>query len=127
VKIACFLYKIDRHRGHRFSSVNKMACSLPFSKLSLLLLFASLSFSYATSRHPAFPPQSSKAERLIRSFNLFPKEPFNTIQELHHLHTFVPGQIVETNFSFLGASGPPVEDLGHHAGYYSLPHSKAAR
>ncbi|QCD88134.1 serine carboxypeptidase-like [Vigna unguiculata] len=104
-----------------------MACSLPFSKLSLLLLFASLSFSYATSRHPAFPPQSSKAERLIRSFNLFPKEPFNTIQELHHLHTFVPGQIVETNFSFLGASGPPVEDLGHHAGYYSLPHSKAAR
>jgi len=40
---------------------------------------------------------------------------------------FVPGEIVEKKFSFLGKSGPPVEDLGHHAGYYSLPRSKASR
>ncbi|OIW05824.1 hypothetical protein TanjilG_23610 [Lupinus angustifolius] len=39
---------------------------------------------------------------------------------------FTPGTLVEKNFSFLAASGPSVEDLGHHAGYYSLPHTKAA-
>jgi len=105
-----------------------MASSLSFSKLSLLLLFASFSFSYATSRfshHPAYPTQTSKAEKLIRSLNLFPKEPFNSIEGDHE--GFVPGKIVEKKFSFLGDSGPSVEDLGHHAGYYSLPHSKAAR
>jgi len=106
-----------------------MASSLSFFKLSLLLFFASFSFSHATSRFThrlAYQPQPSKAERLIRSLNLFPKEPFNTIQG-DHLDSFVPGKIVEKKFSFLGNSGPPVEELGHHAGYYSLPHSKAAR
>ncbi|KAL2328561.1 hypothetical protein Fmac_021988 [Flemingia macrophylla] len=47
---------------------------------------------------------------------------------LVHDHVgFVPGKIVEKKFSVFGDSGPPVEDLGHYAGYYSLPNSKEAR
>ncbi|XP_019451934.1 PREDICTED: serine carboxypeptidase-like [Lupinus angustifolius] len=68
-------------------------------------------------------PQS-QAERLIRSFNLFPEDLVNMID---NEPGFTPGTLVEKNFSFLAASGPSVEDLGHHAGYYSLPHTKAAR
>jgi len=90
--------------------------SSPSSKLSLLFFFfLSLSSSFATSdpsHDPAHQPQSH-AEKLIRSHD--------------DDDGFVPGMIVEKKFSFLGDSGPSVEDLGHHAGYYSLPHSKAAR
>lgn len=34
---------------------------------------------------------------------------------------------MEKKFSFFGDSGPSIQDLGHHAGYYSLPNSRAAR
>ncbi|OIW05826.1 hypothetical protein TanjilG_23612 [Lupinus angustifolius] len=68
-------------------------------------------------------PQS-QAEKLIRSFNLFPEDLVNIID---NEPGFTPGTLVEKNFSFLAASGSSVEDLGHHAGYYSLPHTKAAR
>ncbi|KAL2328559.1 hypothetical protein Fmac_021986 [Flemingia macrophylla] len=98
-----------------------MASSPTLSKFSLtlaLLFFILLSSSYAK------PPQS-QAQRLIRSLNLFPNKPVNIIKGDDV--DFVPGKIVEKKFSFLGDSGPSVEDLGHHAGYYSLPHSKAAR
>ncbi|ESW04313.1 hypothetical protein PHAVU_011G084700 [Phaseolus vulgaris] len=105
-----------------------LSSSPSLSKLSLLLFFfLSLSSSYATfdpSHHPAYLPQSH-AERLIRSLNVFPKDSVNITKGDHG--GFVPGMIVEKKFSFLGDSGPSVEDLGHHAGYYSLPHSKAAR
>ncbi|TKY67171.1 Serine carboxypeptidase 49 [Spatholobus suberectus] len=107
-----------------------MASSPILSKVSLslvLLFFVSLSSSYATSRlthDRAYPPQS-QAEKLIRSLNLFPKDPVNIVKGDHA--SFVPGKIVEKKFSFLGDSGPSIEDLGHHAGYYSLPHSNAAR
>ncbi|TKY67169.1 Serine carboxypeptidase 49 [Spatholobus suberectus] len=109
-----------------------MASSPSRSKVSLslvLLFFVSLSFSNATSRFThvrAYSPQS-QAEKLMRSFNLFPKDPLSVIKGGDDHADFVPGKIVENKFSFLGDSGPPVEDLGHHAGYYSLPHSKAAR
>ncbi|KAK7262258.1 hypothetical protein RJT34_29823 [Clitoria ternatea] len=111
-----------------------MASSPTFSRIcvSLLLLFffVSLSSSNATSRFILghAKPTQSRAERLIKSLNLFPKDPVNIIKggDLHDFE-FVPGKIVEKKFSFLGDSGPSIEDLGHHAGYYSLPHSKAAR
>ncbi|TKY72654.1 Serine carboxypeptidase 49 [Spatholobus suberectus] len=106
-----------------------MASSPTLSKISLslvLLFFVSLSSSNATSRlthSVAYSPQS-QAEKLIRSLNLFPKDPVNIVKG--DLAGFVPGKIVEKKFSFLGDSGPSIEDLGHHAGYYSLPSSKAA-
>lgn len=103
-----------------------MASSPTFSKVSLLLL-VSLSFSYATSgfnHEHAYPPQS-QAEMLTRNLNLFPKDPVNIIKG--DFDSFVPGKIVEKKFSLLGHSGPSIQHLGHHAGHYSLPHSKAAR
>ncbi|XP_058734965.1 serine carboxypeptidase-like [Vicia villosa] len=108
-----------------------------FSKtcLSLFLFFISFSLSCATSRitlqHP-FPSttkfsSNQRAEQLIRSFNLFPKHSANIHGE-YSIDDFVPGKIVEKSFSFLASSnGTSVEDLGHHAGYYSLPRSKSAR
>ncbi|XP_020214594.1 serine carboxypeptidase-like [Cajanus cajan] len=103
---------------------------MAFSRVSLsllLLFFVSLSSSYATSgfTHDHATPSHSQAQKLIRSLNLFPKKSVNIVKGGHA--DFVPGKIVEKKFSFLGDSGPSVEDLGHHAGYYSLPHSKAAR
>jgi serine carboxypeptidase-like clade 4 len=67
-----------------------------------------------------------QAENLIRGLNLFPKHSINTPENDPH---FVHGNIVEKEFTFPGLvdSGPSVEELGHHAGYYRLPHSKAAR
>ncbi|XP_057451081.1 serine carboxypeptidase-like [Lotus japonicus] len=112
-----------------------MASSQTFSRISLtLLLFFFISSlcssSYATSllattRKTHYSPKLH-AERLIRSLNLFPKDTVN-IRVDDNNDEFVPGKIVEKKFSFLGDSGPSVEELGHHAGYYSLPHSKAAR
>ncbi|KEH29968.1 serine carboxypeptidase-like protein [Medicago truncatula] len=109
-----------------------------FSKtsLSLLLLFVLFSSSYATSRithhhsfssTPKFSP-NQRAEKLIKSFNLLPKDPVNIIHGDHSIDHFVPGKLVEKKFSFFSDSnGPSIEDLGHHAGYYSLPRSKSAR
>ncbi|MED6220612.1 hypothetical protein PIB30_046374 [Stylosanthes scabra] len=64
--------------------------------------------------------------------NLFPRKSGNIIRErgISDNDVFVPGSIVEKKFSFLAAnslSGASVQELGHHAGYYSLPHTKAAR
>lgn len=111
-----------------------MASPPSLSRVSLslvLLFFVSLSSSsYATSHHSndrAYTPRS-QAEKLIRSLNLFPKDTFNNINiNGDDYLDFVPGKIVEKKFSFLGDSGPSIQDLGHHAGYYSLPHSQAAR
>ncbi|KAK4408474.1 Serine carboxypeptidase 3 [Sesamum angolense] len=69
----------------------------------------------------------TQAERLIRALNLFPKNEVN-----HHAgkdHGFGASRIVEKRFKFpfLGDSGASVQDLGHHAGYYRLQHSKDAR
>ncbi|KAK7354781.1 hypothetical protein VNO80_20267 [Phaseolus coccineus] len=103
--------------------------TLTLSQVSVslfLLFFASLSSSYATSRLTHNHANSqSPAQKLIRSFNLFPKYPINTVKG--DREAFVSGKIVEKKFSFLGDSGPSIQDLGHHAGYYSLPSSKAAR
>nr|KYP68582.1 Serine carboxypeptidase-like 49 [Cajanus cajan] len=103
---------------------------MAFSKVSLslvLLFFVSLSFSYANSRftHDRTNSSQSQAQTLIRSLNLFPKKPVNIVKGDHA--DFVPGKIVENKFSFFAQSGSSVEDLGHHAGYFSLPHSIAAR
>lgn len=59
---------------------------------------------------------------------MFPKDPINTQENDPH---FVSGNIVEKRFTFPSLadseSGSSVEELGHHAGYYRLPRSKAAR
>jgi serine carboxypeptidase-like clade 4 len=58
---------------------------------------------------------------------LFLKDRVNTVHDDHSVD-FVPGKIVEKKFSFFGDSDElSVENIGHHAGYYSLPRSKTAR
>ncbi|KAL2328549.1 hypothetical protein Fmac_021976 [Flemingia macrophylla] len=102
--------------------------SSPLLSLSLVLFFfMSLSFFFANSRftHDGANPPQSHAEKQIRSFNLFPKKPINIVKDDHA--GVIPGKIVEKKFSFFGDTGTSIEDLGHHAGYYALPHSKAAR
>ncbi|RDX81940.1 Serine carboxypeptidase-like 48 [Mucuna pruriens] len=101
--------------------------STRFPKMCLsfmLLLLISISPSFSSpSNDLRF---SSTAEKLIRGLNLFPKDPINTLQ---NDPLFVSGNIVEKRFTFpsLAASGSSVQELGHHAGYYRLPRSKAAR
>ena len=109
-----------------------MASSFTPLSLSFLLLLLTLTFSWTTyannhlhlSSTANFPKQ--QAEKLIRSLNLFPKDSINIAPQDS---SFVTPKIVEKQFSFpsLGYSGPSIEELGHHAGYYQLPHSKAAR
>ena len=103
--------------------------------VSLLLLTIISSFSSATyarnniglgSSSTAYLPKL-RAEKLIRSLNLFPKKPI--IRRSANDALFVPGKMVEKKFTFpnLCVSGTSIEEFGHHAGYYSLPHSKVAR
>ncbi|WJX74325.1 Serine carboxypeptidase-like 48 [Trifolium repens] len=115
-----------------------MAASLRLLKMylsfTMLLLFISPSFSspYSPQNNDilisstASFPKKLQAENLIRGLNLFPKHSINIPKNDPH---FVHGNIVEKKFTFPGFvdSGHSVEELAHHAGYYRLPHSKAAR
>ncbi|CAN8270071.1 unnamed protein product [Cochlearia groenlandica] len=78
---------------------------------------------------------SSRAEKLIRELNLFPKQDVNFVDvgdSKSTLTTSVEGSgIVERKFRFPNLladddGGVTVEDLGHHAGYYKLPNSRGA-
>ena len=121
------------HFFHKQEQTNNMGFSK--TSLPLFLFFILFTVSYATSRiinHARFPSTTfspnQQAEKLIRSFNLFPKQSVNIIHGDHSLDHFLPGKIVEKKFSFFSDSdGPSIEDLGHHAGYYSLPRSNSSR
>ncbi|CAA3022956.1 serine carboxypeptidase-like [Olea europaea subsp. europaea] len=100
--------------------------------LSLLSLFLVASFASETSDDILFLSSNLKfpkqqAEKLIKGLNLFPKHDIN----YHHGEDYKFGEsrIVEKRFEFpyLGDSGASVQDLGHRAGYYRLPHTKDAR
>ncbi|KAL0460148.1 UNVERIFIED_CONTAM: Serine carboxypeptidase-like 48 [Sesamum latifolium] len=78
--------------------------------------------------------QSSKrqAEKFIRELNLFPRNDVNIVEEDPAADA---PKIVEKRFQFPylsysqdgNSTGATVEDFGHHAGYYRLPHTKGAR
>ncbi|XP_062017571.1 serine carboxypeptidase-like [Rosa rugosa] len=114
-----------------------MASTFPrtfFSFLLLLLLpFFSSSYGINTKpdqlhlSSPAFFPKL-QAEKLIRDLNLFPNDEINT--GAHYNSSLDAPKLVEKRFKmpYLGAaSGATVQEFGHHAGYYRLPHSHAAR
>eukprot|EP00262_Sarcandra_glabra_P005779 TRINITY_DN175_c1_g1_i1.p1 TRINITY_DN175_c1_g1~~TRINITY_DN175_c1_g1_i1.p1 ORF type:complete len:501 (+),score=82.01 TRINITY_DN175_c1_g1_i1:332-1834(+) len=99
-----------------------------FSLLFLSLLFSSSSLSSAFIPDDLRLPSNAKfpslqAEKLIRDLNLFPKD---AVAE--NFYSDGP-RIVERRFGFPGLveSGVSIEDLGHHAGYYRIQHSHAAR
>lgn len=99
------------------------------------LLFLSLFLLISAKYHQVSASTSSGlAKKMIKSFNLSPKFPVSTqkaettLSEAQETSSSPPG-IVEKKFKFpnLAAPAPSVQDLGHHAGYYKLQHSKAAR
>lgn len=112
-----------------------MASTLSYRFLCLFLsLSISSPFAYAASHHHDQLHLSSaanltklQAEKMIRAFNLFPKHSINMPTHVDSLVTYP--QIVEKplNLNILGGLEPSVQDLGHHAGYYKLPHAEAAR
>ncbi|XP_022730184.1 serine carboxypeptidase-like 48 [Durio zibethinus] len=100
--------------------------------LLLFLLFSAVSTKAVSLKKNQIhlSPTSSlaklQAEKLIRGLNLFPKDVANTGIDVLAVGS---SKIVEKQFSFpvLGAPGPSVQEFGHHAGYYKLPHANAAR
>ncbi|KAJ8551914.1 hypothetical protein K7X08_028357 [Anisodus acutangulus] len=74
---------------------------------------------------------TTMAEKFIRQLNLFPKHDINIVssKENNALDANYDQRLFEKklNLSYLGDSGATVQDLGHHAGYFPLVHTKAAR
>ncbi|KAF5808982.1 putative carboxypeptidase C [Helianthus annuus] len=76
--------------------------------------------------NPSFP--STFAEKMIREFNLFPERSVNVVEDESDVVS--EKKLVEKRFvfpNFVDSSGASVEELGHHAGYYKIEHSYAAR
>ncbi|XP_043704714.1 serine carboxypeptidase-like [Telopea speciosissima] len=100
-----------------------------FSFLTLLYPFSSSATSILDDLG-LFPDANFptvQAEKLIRQFNLIPKDALY----IPHESSIPPTpKIVEKRFTLphlADSSDVSVEDLGHHAGYYQLKHSYAAR
>ncbi|KAJ8751463.1 hypothetical protein K2173_016677 [Erythroxylum novogranatense] len=113
---------------------------LPFSfscwLLSMFVLFLSASPGLLCARHPpelslrasSVDTAKGQAEMLIRRLNLFPKHGINLVRDDDESLQSVSG-IVEkqVELRILGDPGSSVQDLGHHACYYRLPHTVGAR
>ncbi|XP_030930333.1 serine carboxypeptidase-like [Quercus lobata] len=108
---------------------SKISLSVLFTFMSLFSLSSSINFNedlhIARSNLP-----SVQAEKFIRDLNLFPKTEINVVDRPGFSSAAAaPKKIVEKRFAFpdLVGSGVTVDDLGHHAGYYDIEHSHAAR
>ncbi|CDP07044.1 unnamed protein product [Coffea canephora] len=110
---------------------------LPQSLSLLILLLSSTSPAFsirATGNDHNLLPSSTlnfpkkQAEKLIRELNLFPEHDIN-INTGNNSAAAAATSVVEKrlNLPVLGDSGATVQDLGHHAGYFRLPNTKAAR
>ncbi|CAI0410932.1 unnamed protein product [Linum tenue] len=103
-----------------------------FLVLSLVVL-SRAAVDFASMVESNFP--SVQAEKFIRGLNLSPKEDVNVVEGgAAPLLSEAPTgkKIVEKRISFPnligeGEVGFAVEDLGHHAGYYNIEHSYAAK
>ena len=113
---------------------------LPQSLSLLILLLSSPSPTFsirATRNDQNLLPSSTlnfpkkQAEKLIRELNLFPEHDINinTGNNSAAAAAAAATSVVEKrlNLPVLGDSGATVQDLGHHAGYFRLPNTKAAR
>ncbi|KAK8965744.1 Serine carboxypeptidase 3 [Platanthera guangdongensis] len=67
---------------------------------------------------------ASAADKFIRALNLLPKDPSPEPSINAASANTLPGSIVEKPIRL--AVGVGVDDLGHHAGYYRLPHTHDA-
>lgn len=99
-----------------------------FFFLSLLTVFVSHLTSSTLGIQSNAELPLTQAEKLIRDLNLFPKSSVNIIDR--HDSNSVGSKIVEKRFKFpnmADSSGVSVDELGHHAGYFQIQHSHAAR
>ncbi|KAK9158600.1 hypothetical protein Scep_005174 [Stephania cephalantha] len=96
------------------------------AKLVIIIIFSALSLllqSNLSSATLVLP--KSQAETLIRQLNLLPTDADPVLDDRSVLSD---KKIVEKRFRLPNLDeGVSVEDLGHHAGYYKLPHSHDAR
>ncbi|KAI4304699.1 hypothetical protein MLD38_040173 [Melastoma candidum] len=85
------------------------------SSLLLLLLLCVTTIHY----------YSGQTESLIQALNLFPEETVNIVGA----DVLAESSLIEKklDLGLLGDSGSSVADLGHHAGYFRLPNTKASR
>ncbi|KAL7173747.1 hypothetical protein ACSBR2_033077 [Camellia fascicularis] len=116
-----------------------MAPTVSYLCLSLLLLLLT-PLSSSARTHYTKPSQSSKvvsspktqAQKLIQAFNLSPKHAFNTGSPVLEEDSLIDAPLmVEKTLIFPNVLGDPannsIQFLGHHAGYYRLPHTVDAR
>nr|GEW44772.1 serine carboxypeptidase-like [Tanacetum cinerariifolium] len=98
---------------------------------SLILSLFILSQSTTALPLPQTVLPSTQASSLIRGLNLFPKHAVNLVEEDGgYVRNNNNTSIVEKLFrfpNFVESDGVTVEDLGHHAGYYQIQHSHAAK
>lgn len=108
-----------------------MANLILISPLILLLLTPLASTTTLSLDNPTFP--STDAKNMIRDFNLFPKQSINIVEDGDDTvvrSSVADKKLVEKRFmfpDFVDLNGVSVDDLGHHAGYYQIEHSHAAR
>lgn len=100
----------------------------------LLLLISLLAVSFLSDALLDVPLDSRfpsvEAEKLIRGFNLFPKGSINVVDHDPLASYASASEIVEKPLRFpnlIAGSNDSVQELGHHAGYYKIKHSHAAR
>ncbi|KAL8146386.1 serine carboxypeptidase-like [Apium graveolens] len=104
-----------------------MAPSFSLLSSSLVILVLSVSaFSSSASTNSHF--HESLRDKFISDLNLHPKHDVNIVPP-GTLDTTQNSRLVEKRITFpvLGDSGATVKDLGQHAGFLPLPHSKDAR
>ncbi|XP_026440123.1 serine carboxypeptidase-like isoform X2 [Papaver somniferum] len=99
----------------------------------VLILFLQCFFGNSNAN-----PVNLEAEKLIRQLNLFPQDAKSEFMEGLNYQAKNTEKIVEKKFRFpnliesstsssSSSSSSSVQDLGHHAGYYKIQHSHAAR
>lgn len=125
--------RTQTHLGYLFlltlllqsSNMAQMKLSLSVSLFLTLLLLSPSSFAKVSISSKL---ASKQAEKLIHELNLFPKESDNIVDR--DPFPTAASRIVEKRFNFANLTNSSVisfEDLGHHAGYYKIKHSHAAR
>lgn len=103
---------------------------LPLLLSTLLLIPTTFSARIGNHQnsHPDAVPRVrvSPAKKFIRELNLSPKHDANIVVQDFAANE---SRIVEKplKLKVLGDPDPSVADLGHHAGYFRLPHTVGAR
>ncbi|XP_020233548.1 serine carboxypeptidase-like [Cajanus cajan] len=100
------------------------------SSISAVIFLCNLLLLLFSPSHGASDDAALHAKKLIRDLNLFPHDDVNVVLTAAN-SSLQPRKIVEKRLRFPNLVGsdsePSVEDLGHHAGYYPIKHSHAAR